>query len=145
MVRERELTDRIEVVEGDFHALPHAGASFDAALFLESAYYTDDSPGLFAEMFRVIRPGGRIYAKDVFYRVGMSAAERAELAEFDKIYAGRTRALGEVRAAAAGAGFRSVRAAVLQVTMEPYRDAVWDGRSRPILNIVVRNALISNG
>lgn len=46
--------------EGDMHALPFDGASFDLALVLGALQYTDEPEQVLCEAARVLRPGGRI-------------------------------------------------------------------------------------
>jgi ubiquinone/menaquinone biosynthesis C-methylase UbiE len=46
----------------DAQALPFAGASFDAVIANHMLYHVPDRPTAFAEIRRVLRPGGRFYA-----------------------------------------------------------------------------------
>ncbi len=128
LVASRGLTDRIDVMVGDYHSLPHDDDAFDAAWFLESTGYSDDLPALFGEMFRVIRPGGKVYIKDVFRRDGiMMASQRRELEEFDRVYAHCTRLMGECAHAIAGAGFERVRTKRLsRASTRLFEAAMWE-------------------
>lgn len=84
----RRLSDRICVRVADYHALPYPDATFDAALFLESAGHSDDPLRLFAEMFRLLKPGGTLYVKDHFRIHGpLTATARADLDHFESVYA----------------------------------------------------------
>ena len=86
-VEEAGLTDRIEVCEGDYHHLPQADGSIDRVLFLESSGYSHDPARLFAEVRRVLRPGGQLYIKDLFARSGpYSEQELSELAGVRRIW-----------------------------------------------------------
>jgi SAM-dependent methyltransferase len=90
------LAARIRIVVGDYHDLPFADASFDLVYFFESFGYSDDPPGLVAEVWRVLRPGGIVYLKDVFRPAGqLDPEEEQSLADFDRIYAQRTPMLDE--------------------------------------------------
>jgi len=103
------LSDRVFVVQGDYHAPPFAKGAFDAVLFLESIGYAGDLGVLFAEVRRVLRPGGTLYVKDVFRKESLwSDQERDELAEFDRVYASSTPTLADCADAAAAAGFTGV-------------------------------------
>lgn len=49
---------------GDFHYLPYADASFDQLFCIEAFCYATDLPQAFAEVARVLRPGGRFVLFD---------------------------------------------------------------------------------
>jgi ubiquinone/menaquinone biosynthesis C-methylase UbiE len=51
--------------EGDVTALPVADADFDRALSVQVLEYVADIPAALAELFRVLRPGGRVLIWDV--------------------------------------------------------------------------------
>lgn len=46
------------VVQGDFHRMPLGDRSFDAAYHIEAITHSPDKATAFAEVFRVLRPGG---------------------------------------------------------------------------------------
>ncbi|MCO4774010.1 MAG: methyltransferase domain-containing protein [Deltaproteobacteria bacterium] len=70
LATERGLADRVRFHAADYHELPFADASFDIVWFLESAEYSWDQKALFAEAFRVLKPGGRLFQKGLFRREG---------------------------------------------------------------------------
>lgn len=47
---------------GDMHALPFADDHFDTVLLTHALTYTERAPQVFAELARVLRPGGRLLA-----------------------------------------------------------------------------------
>jgi sterol 24-C-methyltransferase len=51
---------RLMLHEGDFHHLPQADASIDAAFCIESMCHATDLPRALAEVARVLRPGGEL-------------------------------------------------------------------------------------
>lgn len=109
LVREAHLESRVRIHLADYHALPFDEAAFDRTLFLESIGYSSDLGLLFREIFRVLRPGGRLYIKDVFRPEGaMKAAAWLQLAEFDHVYAQRTPTTEEALAAITAAGFEAL-------------------------------------
>ena len=63
--RRARVDDRVrfEVLSPE-SALPFADASFDVAFSKDAIYHVDDRPRLFAELHRVLRPGGRLAAAD---------------------------------------------------------------------------------
>jgi SAM-dependent methyltransferase len=56
--------DRLEVVRGDFHELPFDDDTFEAAYGIESVCHSWSKPNLFAEVERVLKPGGRFLVAD---------------------------------------------------------------------------------
>ncbi len=110
LIREAGLCSAIEVGIADFHRLPLAYASFDVVCFFESSGYSYDPKLLFSEVYRVIRPGGRVYIKDVFRKEGpLSAIELADLTEFNRTYAFRAASMGQIAGALSVAGFTGIR------------------------------------
>ena len=65
LVNEAGLSDRVTVMFADYESLPFTAASFDQVVFFESTGYSIDKAQLMAEAYRVVRPGGRVYVKDV--------------------------------------------------------------------------------
>jgi len=55
----------VEFHEGDITALPVADGDFDRALSVQVFEYLDDVPAALAELFRALRPGGRVLIWDV--------------------------------------------------------------------------------
>jgi ArsR family transcriptional regulator len=55
---------RVELVQGDFAALPFADASFDTVLFHQVLHYAQSPEAVLGEAARVTRPGGRIVIVD---------------------------------------------------------------------------------
>jgi len=88
LIQQAQLTDKIQVHVGDYHYLPFADETFDIVFFFESTGYSYDQHKLFAEVYRVLKEGGKLYIKDVFSKEApLSEQEQQELAEFNQIYA----------------------------------------------------------
>ncbi|HXH77483.1 class I SAM-dependent methyltransferase [Nocardioides sp.] len=51
---------RLTLSAGDLGALPLPDASLDAAITTNTVYFVEDLPRAFAEVARVVRPGGRV-------------------------------------------------------------------------------------
>jgi phosphoethanolamine N-methyltransferase len=74
------LADRIRNVCIEPGPLPFADASFDVVFSKDSIVQIPDKPGLFAEVHRVLRPGGRFIASD--WLRGGSGDYSPEMLEF---------------------------------------------------------------
>ena len=57
--------ENVELLEGEAAALPVADASFDAALSVQVQEYVPDIAASFAELHRILRPGGRVLIYDI--------------------------------------------------------------------------------
>lgn len=55
---------RVELVQGDFAALPFGDAAFDTVLFHQVLHYAQSPEAVLAEAARVTRPGGRVAIVD---------------------------------------------------------------------------------
>jgi ArsR family transcriptional regulator len=67
--------EQVELVQGDFAALPFADAGFDTVLFHQVLHYAQEPGTVLAEAARVTRPGGLIAVVD------FAAHDREELRE----------------------------------------------------------------
>jgi sterol 24-C-methyltransferase len=58
--RRAGLDGLCEVVEGDFMAMPFSDATFDAAYAIEATVHAPNLAGVYAEIGRVLKPGGML-------------------------------------------------------------------------------------
>lgn len=65
LTRRAGLSDKVDFRQGSALALPFADASFDLAWSQNVAMNIADRPRWYAEMHRVLRPGGRLALQDV--------------------------------------------------------------------------------
>lgn len=77
------LAGRIRGQRVDSGPLPFAAASFDVAFSKDSMVQIPDKPAIFAEVLRVLRPGGRLIASD--WLRGGTAAYSPEMMEFFRL------------------------------------------------------------
>jgi cyclopropane fatty-acyl-phospholipid synthase-like methyltransferase len=74
------LAERVGFELADAADLPFPAASFDAVLAIESIVHMADQPQVFAEVARVLKPGGRIVLTDFFTTTGLDG-ERLRIVE----------------------------------------------------------------
>jgi SAM-dependent methyltransferase len=103
------LSDRIEGRRVDGGPLPFEAASFDVVFSKDSLVQIPDKASIFAEILRVLRPGGRFIASD--WLRGGSGAYSAEMMEFFRLegIAYNMASLEESAAVLRAAGFREVQ------------------------------------
>lgn len=103
------LAGRIRVRLHDYHELPYAPDSFDGALFFESAGYSYNRHKLFSEVYRVLRPGGVIFLKDVFRQErALTEIEQKALDIMEEAYVYRTETLRHTTEMLASLGFEAI-------------------------------------
>jgi arsenite methyltransferase len=74
------IADRITLVKGDAAALPFPDASFDAATSTQVYEYVPDVDQALAELYRVLRPGGRALVLDTDWAsIVWSASDQARM------------------------------------------------------------------
>jgi SAM-dependent methyltransferase len=69
----------VELVEGDVEQLPFADESFDVVISNGVIDLIPDKDAVFSELFRVLRPGGRIQIADVTIQTPVSEEGRRDI------------------------------------------------------------------
>jgi ubiquinone/menaquinone biosynthesis C-methylase UbiE len=82
-IERAQMTDRIRGVQVVAGPLPFADNSFDVVFSKDSLVQIPDKPAIFAEVLRVLRPGGRFIASD--WLRGGGADYSAEMMEYFRL------------------------------------------------------------
>jgi SAM-dependent methyltransferase len=110
--------ENVEFVRGTIESIPLPSASIDVVISNCVINLAADKAAVFAEIARVLRPGGRVGVSDVVADDTLSPAERAERGSFSGCIAGAL-SFSEYRAGLAAVG-------LVDVAIEPTH-AVGDG------------------
>lgn len=97
----------VEFLQGQIEAVPLPDRSVDVIISNCVINLSPDKPTVFAEMFRVLRPGGRIGISDVVTDDHLTAAERLERGSYVGCIAGAL-PIGEYERGLHDAGFVDV-------------------------------------
>lgn len=100
---EAGLANRIEVVSGDFHNIESETNTWDAVICQESIIHSDNRPKVFAEVFRVLRPGGVFAFSDIL--TGANADLAMVEAAFARLGASAGATVSDYEGMARSAGF----------------------------------------
>ena len=90
----RGLTDAVEPVDGDVHALPFADASFDVVHAHQVLQHVAEPVAALREMHRAVRPGGLVAARDAVYSAKAWYPQPPALERWRQIYMATARANG---------------------------------------------------
>jgi len=121
----------VEFRQGDIEALPLPGACADAVISNCVINLSPDKPRVFAETFRVLKPGGRLMVSDIVLKEELPEAIRQSLPAYVGCIAGallKTDYLDAIR----GAGFDEVE--VLGEAVFPLPDAPADPALKALLD-----------
>jgi ubiquinone/menaquinone biosynthesis C-methylase UbiE len=117
----------VEFLEGQIEAIPLPDASIDVVISNCVINLSTDKPAVFAEMYRVLRPGGRIGISDIVAEDHLDAVARAERGGYVGCIAGAL-SKGEYEQILAGAGFVDIDVAFTHAVAENMHGAIVKAR-----------------
>jgi arsenite methyltransferase len=97
----------VEFLKGTIEAVPLPAGTIDVVISNCVINLSTDKPAVFAEAFRVLRPGGRIGVSDVVADDGLTPAQRAERGDYASCIAGAL-SFTEYRRGLEAAGFTGI-------------------------------------
>ncbi|WP_306999609.1 arsenite methyltransferase [Amycolatopsis thermophila] len=97
----------VDFLKGHIEAIPLPANRVDVIISNCVINLSVDKPAVFAEMFRVLKPGGRLGISDVVAEDQLTVAERAERGEYTACIAGAL-SFAEYRSGLAEAGFTDI-------------------------------------
>jgi SAM-dependent methyltransferase len=100
----------VDFLKGQIEAIPLPAQTVDAVISNCVVNLSTDKPAVFAETYRVLKPGGRIGITDVVAEDHLSPEDRAERGSYVGCIAGAL-SRGEYEAGLAAAGFSGVSVA----------------------------------
>ena len=100
-------TENVEFLRGQIEAIPLPDGSVDVIISNCVINLSTDRPAVFAESFRVLRPGGRLGITDILAEDHLTAAERLERGDRAGCLAGAP-SFAEYRGGLARAGFTGI-------------------------------------
>ncbi|WP_338909229.1 arsenite methyltransferase [Streptomyces nigra] len=104
---EKAGAGNVEFLKGSIEAIPLPANTIDVVISNCVINLSVDKPAVFAEMFRVLKPGGRIGISDVVADDALTSAQRAERGDYVGCIAGAL-SFAEYRAGLEAAGFTDV-------------------------------------
>ena len=135
-LRERGLSEQVEVTSGDVMALPFEDASFDVVHAHQVLQHLADPVGALAEMRRVTRPGGIVAVRDAVYSAMTWFPEPAGLEQWRSVYMATARANGgepdagsRLLSWARAAGFTDVTASAATWCYATPADRAWQSET----------------
>jgi arsenite methyltransferase len=99
--------ENVEFLRGQIEAIPLPDGSVDVIISNCVINLSTDRPAVFAESFRVLRPGGRLGISDILAEDRLTAAQRLERGAQAGCIAGAP-SIAEYRGGLARAGFTSI-------------------------------------
>jgi SAM-dependent methyltransferase len=123
-----DLSDRVKVVQGDYHDLAKhfpAGA-YDVVYFLESFGHSTAKRRLLEQCWKVLKPGGTLYIKDLFRRIPLKPEHKhridREIRKINEAYRYDVTELNAVLDDLRGLGFILTWLKTIDFSLEQFED-----------------------
>ncbi len=118
-----EAVDNVRFLLGRIEDVPLPTGSVDVVISNCVINLSTDKPAVFAEMARVLRPGGRVGVSDIVADDHLSPEQRAERGEWAGCIAGAL-SVSEYRQGLAAAGFVDVTVALTSPVADGMHNAI---------------------
>jgi ubiquinone/menaquinone biosynthesis C-methylase UbiE len=112
-----------EFMEGNIESIPLPAGSVDVIISNCVINLSPEKPAVFAEMFRVLKPQGRVAVSDVVAEDRLLPKERAERGDWAGCIAGAL-SVSEYREGLAGAGFTDIEVSFTHEVTEGLHGAI---------------------
>lgn len=135
------LRDRVHLVHGDYHRMPEYldGRAVDVVYFLESFGHSRAKPMLIDACWKVLRPGGTLYVKDLFRRVPLEPghADRIEreIRRIDEAYHYEVADLNTVLDEVRRRGFQLASLKTVDVRLTDFEDLAISNRFQELTGL----------
>ncbi|MEU9463901.1 arsenite methyltransferase [Streptomyces sp. NPDC058322] len=113
----------VEFLKGEIEAIPLPAGTMDVVISNCVINLSTDKPAVFAEMFRVLVPGGRIGVLDVVADDGLTPAQRAERGDYVGCIAGAL-SFAEYHDGLSAAGFTDIELAPTHAVADGMHSAI---------------------
>ncbi|MFH9073201.1 arsenite methyltransferase [Streptomyces alboflavus] len=113
----------VEFLKGTIEAVPLPADTVDVVISNCVINLSTDKPAVFAEMFRVLAPGGRVGVSDVVADDALSPAQRAERGDYVGCIAGAL-SFSEYRRGLEAAGFTDIEITPTHTVADSMRSAI---------------------
>lgn len=127
------LGDRIEVAVGDFHSIDSAPGSWDAVVCQEAIIHSPNRPQVFAEVHRILRPGGVFALSDIV--TGRDAEISRVEAAFARLGASADATVDDYRQMAEEAGFDILLVEERPADIRTHYDKLAEQIAKPIAGL----------
>ena len=121
--RDREGARNVEFLKGYIEDMPLPAATVDVVISNCVINLSDDKPRVFDEMFRVLRPGGRIGISDVVADDALTSEDRATRGSYVGCIAGAL-SFGEYERELIRAGFKDVSVSATHTVADGMHSAI---------------------